>query len=256
MRLKGKVAIVTGGGAGIGGAIVRNMASEGAIVAIGELETAAGEQALASINAVGGKGWFGQLDATNRGEVDAFVAEVISRYGQVDILANVVGGIVNRGSILDCNEQEWDETFNRNVKSTYHVSRAVVPHMLQRNYGSIINTGSAAGLAARSQLAAYSAAKGAIIALTRQMAADFGTRGIRVNCICPGPVITERSRMNYAKRPGALETRAKEQLLGRTGIPEDVGGLVVFLASDESAWITGHAYAIDGGNTAGQGLAR
>lgn len=256
MRLSGKVALVMGGGLGIGGACARAMASEGATVAIAELVPSVGERAVTDILAAGGNAWTRPIDATDKAVVNDFVSEVAERFGRIDILFNTVGGISSRGSILETTEEDWDELFRRNVKSTFHANRAVLPHMLARNSGSIINMGSAAGIAARRRLAAYSAAKGAIISLSRQMAADFGTEGIRVNCICPGPVITERSARNYASRPGALAKRAKEQLLGRTGVPADVAGLVVFLASDESSWITGHSFPIDGGNTAGQGLDR
>ena len=256
MRLMNKVAIVLGGGAGIGGAAARAMAREGASVAIGELDRESGEQALTDIENAGGKGWVASVDCTDAKAVSQLVAEVAARFGQIDILFNTVGGISSRGTILETTEADWDELYRRNVKSTFHSCRAVLPHMLERKSGSIINMSSAAGIAARRRLAAYSSAKGAILSLSRQMAADFGLEGVRVNCICPGPVITERSSKNYAARPGALEKRAKEQLLGRTGVPADVAGLVVFLASDEASWITGHAFPIDGGSTAGQGLER
>ncbi len=256
MRLKGKVAIVTGGGSGIGGAIAIALAAEGATVAIAEISTAAGEETLATIKSSGGAGWCKVFDASREAPVKDFVSEVFARHGQIDILVNTVGGIVKRGTILECDEAAWDETFNRNVKSTYHVCRAVLPHMLARKYGSIVTMGSAAGLASRRRLSAYTAAKGAIISLTRQMAVDFGLDGVRINCIAPGPVLTKRSREKYDRDPALHKRRANEQLLGRTGEPQDVAGLVVFLASDESSWITGHIFPVDGGSTAGQGADR
>ncbi len=256
MRLKGKVAIVTGGGFGIGGAAAQAMAEEGAIVAVAELDPASAEQRLASIKAAGGDGWCKSFDATDGVAMKTFVDETAERYGRIDVLLNTVGGIFARGSILEISEDDWDETFRRNVKSTFHSCRAVLPYMQRQRSGSIINMASAAGLAARKRLSAYSATKGAIIALTRQMAADFGLDGIRVNCICPGPIITERSSKRYNANPELMQRRAKEQLLGRTGVPGDAAGILVFLASDESSWITGHAYPLDGGSTAGQGSDR
>lgn len=256
MRLKGKVAIVTGGGAGIGGAIAFAMAAEGATVALAEISPAAATQAITTILNAGGTAWSKVIDGADLASVNAFVKEVHDRHGQIDILVNTVGGIVKRGTILECDEASWDETFHRNLKSTYHACRAVLPHMLARRYGSIITMGSAAGLASRRRLSAYTAAKGAIISLTRQMAVDFGLEGVRVNCIAPGPVLTKRSREKYDKDPALHKRRANEQLLGRTGEPQDVAGMAVFLASDESSWITGHVFPVDGGSTAGQGADR
>lgn len=256
MRLKGKVAIVTGGGAGIGGAAARAMAAEGASLCIAELDPAIAEKAVTAITSAGGTAWAKAFDATSAAEINCFVAEVASRHGRIDILVNTVGGIYARGSVAEVSEDDWDETFRRNVKSTFHANRAVLPHMQKQRAGSIVNMGSAAGLAARKRLSAYSAAKGAIIALTRQMAIDYGPEGIRVNAICPGPVLTERSAQRYDREPALKARRAKEQLLGRTGEPRDVAGMIVFLASDEASWITGHAFPVDGGSTAGQGLER
>jgi NAD(P)-dependent dehydrogenase (short-subunit alcohol dehydrogenase family) len=256
MRLMNKVAIIMGGGAGIGGGAARAMAREGAIVVIGEIDRALGEKALADIQEAGGKGWLSCADCTDAAAITRLVDDAAARFGQVDILFNTVGGVSSRGTILETTEDQWDELYRRNVKSTFHSCRAVLPHMIRRKSGSIINMSSTAGISARRRLAAYSSAKGAILSLSRQMAADFGLDGVRVNALCPGPVITERSASKYKPGSAALESRAKEQLLGRMGEPSDVAGLVVFLASDEASWVTGHVFPIDGGSTAGQGLER
>ncbi len=253
MRLQGKTAVVTGGGSGIGRACSMALAANGATVAIGDLLPRTGEETAAAIVAAGGKAWPGSLDVSNAASAGAFVQEVLSRFGQIDILINNAGLIVTETSVVDCSEENWDRTFAVNVRGTYLLSRAVLPGMIQRRKGTIINLGSSAGLAARKRMAAYSASKGAIIALTRAMAADHGLDGIRVNCICPGPTRTPafRQYLEASADPEALRRRREaEQLLGRLGEPEDIAQAAVFLASDESSWISGAIMPVDGGNTA------
>lgn len=259
MRLSGKVAVVTGGGAGIGEAASLAMAAEAATVAIGDIAPETAEETVSAISAAGGEGWSMRLDVRDGESVAAFVRDVLARFGRIDVLVNNVGGIVGAASVVDGSEKDWDATFTQNVKGTYLMSRAVIPGMVRQRSGSVVNLGSAAGLAARRNLSAYSAAKGAIIALTRAMAADFGLDGVRVNCICPGPTMTTAFRRTLAASPdpeGLVRRRESEQLLGRLGEPADIANAIVFLASDAAAWITGQVFPVDGGNTAGQGLPR
>ncbi|AJE48823.1 SDR family NAD(P)-dependent oxidoreductase [Celeribacter indicus] len=253
MSLEGKVVVVTGGGAGIGRACCVALAASGATVAVGDIDPGTAAETLATIEEAGGRGLAGRVDVTSSELVEAFVNGVTGRFGRIDGLVNAAGGIVSATSVADCSEEDWDRTFVLNVKSTYLVSRAVLPAMLASGSGAIVNFSSAAGLAARRNLAAYSAAKGAIVALTRAMAADFGDRGIRVNCVAPGPTMTDafRAHVQSAAYPDAvLRERASEQLLGRLGKPEDIAKAVLFLLSGEADWITGHTYPVDGGNTA------
>ena len=256
MRLQGRIAIITGGAAGLGEATSRSLAAQGALVAIGDVDYEMAAATAASISASGGNAVSHLLDVRDSAAIAAFVARVKERYGRIDILINNAGGIVSSTSVVDCSEDDWDNTFARNVTSTFLMSKSVIPIMLELGSGAIVNLGSAAGLAARRSLAAYSASKGAIIALTRQMAADYGPRGIRVNCVCPGPTATVNFQRNIAKSTDPAELQRKresEQFLKRLGQPADIANAIAFLVSDDAAWITGHAYPVDGGNTAGQG---
>ena len=191
--------------------------------------------------------------ASNAASAAAFVQNVLAQFGRVDVLVNNAGLLVSATSLLDCSEEDWERTFAINVRSVFLLSRAVLPDMIKRRKGVIVNIGSAAGLAARKRMAAYSASKGAIISLTRAMAADHGLEGIRVNCVCPGPVMTPAFKqwLDESENPQALRSkRESEQLLGCLGEPENIAQAVVFLASDDAAWITGVSMPVDGGSTA------
>lgn len=253
MRLNGRVAVVTGGGSGIGRATCMALAAEGATVAIGDVLPKTAAETTAAIVAAGGKSWSGELDVSNAASAAAFVQNVLAQFGRIDVLVNNAGLLVSATSVPDCSEEDWDRTFAINVRSVFLLSRAVLPDMIKRRKGAIVNIGSAAGLAARKRMAAYSASKGAIIALTRAMAADHGLDGIRVNCVCPGPVMTPAFKqwLDESENPQALRSkRESEQLLGCLGEPENIAQAVVFLASDDAAWITGVSMPVDGGSTA------
>ncbi len=247
MDLKDKVAIVTGGGSGIGQATCLLLAEEGAVVAVGDVMPETARATARKILQNGGRAMHAEVDATDENSVKAFVGQIISDYGKIDILVNNVGNVVSHTNILDSTEADWDRTFDRNVKSGFFMSRAVLPAMLQRRSGSIINVGSISGLIGQKNKAAYAGAKGAVIALTRAMARDHGPDGIRVNCVCPGPTLTPRTLATPETR---LKERAQELPLGRLGMPLDIAGAIVYLASDRAAWVTGTILTVDGGNTA------
>ncbi len=252
-RFQGEIAVVTGGASGIGLATATLLSRQGAIVAIGDIDAAAAETAADSVRSQGGSAWGGGIDVSDEASVAEFVEQVVAQVGAPTILVNNAGLIVSAKSVLESSLEDWDKTFAVNVRGTFLVSRAVIPHMIDAGGGAVVNLGSAAALAARPNLSAYSASKGAVVAMTRAMAADFGDKGIRVNAVCPGPTMTvafKRHIEGSADPAAMLKARESEQLLGTLGQPEDIANAIAFLASREAGWITGGIFPIDGGNTA------
>lgn len=240
-RLAGKTMLITAAGQGIGRACAEACAAEGAAV----FATDINKTTLAELGALDGVTAL-KLDVTDRGSVDRMIAET----GPLDVLFNCAG-FVHAGSILECDEDAWDFSFDVNVKSMYRLCRAVMPAMLEGSGGSIINMSSvASSLKGVPNRFVYSATKAAVIGLTKAIAADFITRGIRCNAICPGtidsPSLHDRLRAtgDYDK---ALAEFVARQPLGRIGKPEEIASLVIYLASDESAFTTGQTHIIDGG---------
>jgi 2-keto-3-deoxy-L-fuconate dehydrogenase len=240
-RLKGKRAFVTAAAAGIGRACALAFAREGATVFATDID----EKGLATLSEEG-------VSETARLDVrdTAAVAAVAKRVGRVDILLNAAG-FVHNGTILDCSDEDWDFSFDLNVKSMHRIIRAFLPSMLETGRGSIVNISSAAGVfKAAPNRYVYGATKAAVAALTRSVAADFVTKGIRCNCICPGTIETP-SMLGRAAAvgPQGLETFVSRQPMGRLGTAEEIAALALYLASDESAFTTGVAHVIDGGWT-------
>jgi 2-keto-3-deoxy-L-fuconate dehydrogenase len=242
-RLKGKVALITGAGSGMGRAAALAFAKEGAKVwatdvngkAVAELEGKDGIKTR-------------PLDVTSESAVQKIAAEV----GDIDILFNCAG-IVHHGSILDAKPGDWDQAFAVNVKSMYLVSRAFLPGMLKKGRGSIINMASvASSIRGLPNRFVYGASKAAVIGLTKSIAADYVAKGVRCNAICPGTVDTPslQGRINaFADPVQARKDFVARQPMGRLGTVDDITGILVFLASDESLFATGNAYSIDGGMT-------
>jgi NAD(P)-dependent dehydrogenase (short-subunit alcohol dehydrogenase family) len=242
MQLIGKTAIVTGGGSGIGKAIASAFVHEGAKVVIcgrdpGKLERAAKE--------IGPECRPVRANVAHPREVQNLVNSAISQLGRLDIVMNNAG-ILLPGTAESHNEEEWQQTFDVNVRGIWQLSRAALPHLRAGGGGSIINIGSVLSLVGARNRVAYAASKGAVLAMTRAMALDHATEKIRVNCICPGIVETEMVA-NFNMSEAAYNQRLAAHPAGRFGKPEDVAGLAVFLASDAAAWITGAAYPVDGG---------
>jgi 2-keto-3-deoxy-L-fuconate dehydrogenase len=240
-RLKGKRAFVTAGAAGIGRASAIAFAREGASVFATDVD----EKGLALL-ARDGVQHVARLDVRD----SSAVAEMAKRVGPIDILMNAAG-FVHNGTVLDCSDEDWDFSFDLNVKSMHRTIRAFLPGMLERGHGSIVNISSAAGVfKAAPNRYVYGATKAAVAALTRAVAADFVTRGIRCNCICPGTIETP-SMLNRAAAagPGGREMFVARQPMGRLGTAEEIASLALYLASDESAFTTGVAHIIDGGWT-------
>jgi 2-keto-3-deoxy-L-fuconate dehydrogenase len=240
-RLKGKRAFVTAGAAGIGRASAIAFAREGATVFATDID----DKGLSTL-AREGVSDVARLDVRDT----AAVAAMASRVGPIDILLNAAG-FVHNGTVLDCSDDDWDFSFDLNVKSMHRTLRAFLPGMLERGKGSIVNISSAAGVfKAAPNRYVYGATKAAVAALTRAVAADFITRGIRCNCICPGTIETP-SMLNRAAAagPGGREMFVSRQPMGRLGTADEIASLAVYLASDESAFTTGVAHIIDGGWT-------
>jgi NAD(P)-dependent dehydrogenase (short-subunit alcohol dehydrogenase family) len=250
--LAGQVAIVTGAGAGIGQAIARLFAAEGARVVVADLSPAAGEATAAAIRAAGGTVDFRQTDVSQAAQVRELVEWTVVQHGALNILVNNAGiGIA--ANVVDTAEEDWDRLMAINLKGPYLGCKFAIPHMLAQGGGIIINTASAAGLVAVGDRAAYCASKGGVIALTRSIAVDYATRNIRCNCICPGTVETpwvDRIIAGYPDPAAARAAMVARQPLGRLGTAEEIAHCALYLASPYAAFVHGSALVIDGGFSA------
>jgi NAD(P)-dependent dehydrogenase (short-subunit alcohol dehydrogenase family) len=251
-RLAGKVALITGGGTGIGRAIAVGFALEGAAVSILGRRMEKLKQAAAAIATGGGKAFAIEGDVTKAQDVERAVRETAATFGRLNVLVNCAGAL-NVGTVEGIKEEEWDRLMNVNVKGPFLVSRAVLPEFRKCGGGVIVNVGSILGLVAMKDRAAYCTSKGAVTLLTKAMALDHAGEKIRVNCICPSLVETEliKDLFDESQKGQALKkSRLATLPLGRMGQPSDVTALAVFLASEESSWITGAAIPLDGGLSA------
>ncbi|GAB4410752.1 MAG: glucose 1-dehydrogenase [Anaerolineae bacterium] len=244
-RFQDAVVIVTGGSRGIGLAIVQRFAAEGAQVVFAARNRTRGQQVAGELQQQGARVEFIGADVAQRDQAEALVAQVIERFGRVDVLVNNAGAH-EKAPFTEEGEDLWQRMFRINVLGTVFPSQAAVRHMQARGRGSIVHVASKAGVVGEPGHAAYSAAKGAVIALTRAMAVELARDGIRVNAVCPGPVVTDML-LEAAPTEEQRAQLAAQAPLGRLGQPLDIAGAVLFLASDESAWCTGQALSVDGG---------
>jgi NAD(P)-dependent dehydrogenase (short-subunit alcohol dehydrogenase family) len=252
MRLPNRVALITGGTSGIGQATAMLFAKEGARVAITGRNQARGQQVRDAILSSGGKAIFIPCDVRKAEACRGAVDETVSAFGQLDILFNNAG-VFYPHTVLDCSEEEWDEQADVNLKGTFLMSKFALPEMIRRGNGVIINNSSGWGIVGGDAAAAYCASKGGVVLLTKAMAIDHGPQGIRVNCICPGdvdtPMLPQDARMRGLKWQDYLAGCARRPL-GRIGRPEEIAQAALFLASDDSSFMTGAALVVDGGGTA------
>jgi len=250
MRLKNKVAIVTGGGAGIGRAIAERFAKEGASVVIAEIDAASGEAAAQSILA-GGEALFVKTDVSDEAQVRAMTGKALERYGRIDILCNNAAVLFFREEARahELTNETWDRTLAVNLRGYWLCSKYVIPAMLGQGGGSIIHVASPTGLFGFTRLTAYSTSKGGVIGLMRAMAADYAPDHIRVNAIVPGTIDTPMNAVEFAD-PEARKHFAEIAPARRLGKPEDLAGVAAFLASDDSDYCVGGIFTVDGGLTA------
>ena len=248
MRLPDKVAIVTGGASGLGRGIALALAREGARVAVVDLNEAGARDTVEAIAKDGGQAAAWRADISDKARIDLVVAEVIGRWGTVDILVNNAG-LDRVGPFVNSGEAEWDLILRVNLKGPIVCTRAVLDEMTRKSYGKIVNIASDAGRVGSTGEAVYSAAKGGIIAFTKTIARETARHRINVNCVCPGPSDTPLFQEVAAGNPKLAESLKRVIPFGRLGTAEDLAPAVVFLASDESGFVTGQTLSVSGGLT-------
>ncbi len=251
-RLKDKVAIITGGGAGIGQATAVLFAEEGAKVIIGDIDEAGGEATVAEIKANGGEAIFVRADISKESDAQKLTDEALRAFGRVDVLVNNAAAFVLKG--LEATVEDWQRSLGVNVIGTALVSRFASEAMKATGGGAIVNLGSMSSFIAQPHFVSYSATKAAIIQMTKNMAMDLAEFGIRVNAVCPGTIITQASEKHCAQAGITMEEfktiEGAKHLLNRPGVPREVALPILFLASDEASFITGTHLMVDGGYTA------
>ncbi|MFC4138666.1 MULTISPECIES: SDR family NAD(P)-dependent oxidoreductase [unclassified Microbacterium] len=252
MRLQNKKAIVTGGAGGIGRATSLAFAAEGASVAVVDLNADAAEAIAEEIRAAGGTAIALAADVSSEADIERVVASVVDEFGGIDVVFNNAG-IIRRTTAVETTVEEWDRVFGVNVRAIFLMCKHVVPIMAANGGGSIVNTGSGWGLKGGGQAISYCASKGAVVNMTRALAIDHGPQGIRVNSVNPGDVDTgmlrDEARQLGQDQAGFL-AEAAERPLNRMGQPSEIAAAVVWLASDESSYVTGSALVVDGGGIA------
>lgn len=251
MRLIDKVALITGGNSGIGRATALLFAQEGAKIALTGRNEERGNTVVEEIRRASGRAFFIRSDVRIAKDCERAVDETLRQFGRLDILFNNAG-VFYPHTIVDCPEEEWDMTIDVNLKGTYLMSRSVLPAMIAQGSGVVINNASGWGIVGGNEAASYCAAKGGVVLLTKALAIDHGRQGIRVNCLCPGdvdtPMLSADAKLRGMEWKDYL-AEASNRPLGRIGTPEEIARAALFLASDDSSFMTGAVLVVDGGGT-------
>ncbi len=241
--IDGKIVIVTGGGGGIGGAIARRFAREGAKLAIVDIDGDAAKNCVNNITAAGGNAIALVADVTNKQSVTDMVQATLDRWHRIDILANVAGG-AERKPVIDMTAADWDHVVDMNLKSVFLCSQAVLPAMLKQHYGKIVNISSIYGFTGNATRSSYAAAKAGVAAFTKSLALEHAQDGLNINAIAPGRIETPRVRGHYSDEAWAA---AVAQIpMGRTGTPDEIASAALFLVTDENKYITGQTIHVNG----------
>lgn len=252
MRLADRVALITGATSGIGRATALLFAREGARLVLTGRSDARGGEVVAEIRAAGGKATYLRSDVCREADCRAAVEHTISEFGRVDVLFNNAG-VFFANTAVECSEQEWDAQVDTSLKGAFLMSKHALPHMIRQRRGSIIHNSSGWGIVGGDRAVAYCAAKGGLVLMAKAMAIDHGRQGIRVNCVCPGdvdtPMLPEDAKLRGLDWQKYLEGCANRPL-GRIGTADEIAKAVLFLASDDSSFVTGAAIVVDGGGCA------
>ena len=241
--IDGRIAIVTGGGGGIGGAIAQRFAREGAKLAIVDIDGEAAKNCANKISADGGDAITLGADVTNKQSVTGIIKAALDRWGRVDILVNVAGG-AERKRVIDMTAADWDRVVDVNLKSVFLCSQAVLPAMLKQRYGKIVNISSIYGFTGNATRSSYAAAKAGVAAFTKSLALEHAKDGLNINAIAPGRIETPRVRSHYSDEAWAA---AVAQIpMARTGTPDEIAGAALFLVTDENKYITGQTLHVNG----------
>jgi len=252
MRLEGRVAVITGGGDGIGAAIARLFAREGARVALVDVDASRCEETSRQIREGGGECRAYTADVSSADQVARAAAQILADHAAVDVLVNNAG-IWRPGTVVDLDERTWDAVLGTNLKGAFLVSRQLIPGMVERRRGVVINVASVAGLVGAAGASCYAASKGGLVNLSRSMALDFAPYNVRVNCLCPGMTDTAQGDAvvgHYKPAADRLEAKRGWQPLPHVGTPDDVAKAALYIASDDAAFMTGSIHVLDGGLTA------
>ena len=247
MSFSGQVVVVTGAGAGIGRATALAFAAEGLKVVVADLNVASGEATVELIRAAGGTSVFVPCNVTLEADVKQLMAQTISTYGRLDYAFNNAGIEIEHGRLADGTQDEFDAIMGVNVKGVWLCMKYQLPLLLAQGGGAIVNTASVAGLGAAPKMSIYSASKHAVIGLTKSAAIEYAKKGIRVNAVCTAVIDTDMFRRAYEADPKKAEYAAAIHPVGRIGKVEEVASAVLYLCSDDAAFTTGHALAVDGG---------